>query len=165
MKNKSKKQTRTGLGCKVIDIESTYKKMKETLQKRYDLQRRYHELWSVIKRNHCNRNSEMERLSDGIGETTHRLNGLISELCHYKKTHKAMNLAYQFINQEIDRATKIIGSNEGKIRDTEAGRCSLITAEGIVTTDTRSLRQYVNGKRAQVQKLQAWKNHVKKYMA
>ena len=75
-----------------------------------------------------------------------------------------MNLAYQFINQEIDRATKIISSNEGKIRDTEAGRCSLITAEGIVTTDTRSLRQYVNGKRAQVQKLQAWKNHVKKYM-
>lgn len=165
MKNKTKRQTRTGLGCRVIDIESTYRQMKSVLQRRYDLQKRYHALWDEIHRTHCNRRNEMRSISNGIGETTHKLNGLISELCRYKKTHKAMNLAYQFINQEIDRATKIISKQEDNVRMTEAGRCSLITDEGIVTTNTRDLRKYVSLKKAQVQKLQAWKSHVKKYMA
>ena len=94
--------------AKKIDVESIYKQMQQVLAQRKALQEKQDELWKVIKRNHCNRSSQMDSITNGIGKCTHKLNGLISNLCQYRKTHKAMGLANRYLQGEIGRINKII---------------------------------------------------------
>ena len=164
MKKTNKKQTNKGLGNAKVDVEKIYKQMQEAIRQRNALQKQMYNLWDVIKSHHCNREAQMTKVTRDIGNMTHRLNGLINELCRYNKTHRAMNLAYEFINSEITRTTKIISSRERSIWRTEAGLQCLIRDTGVTTTDTSELRDYVAKKKAQVQKLQTWKEHVQRYM-
>ena len=161
---KNTKQINKGLGNGRIDVDRIYKQMQEAICHRNALQRQMDNLWDVIKKHHCNREAEMDKVTNGIGNATHRINGLINELCRYNKTHRAMNLAYEFISNEIARSTKIISSKERSIWRTEAGLQCLIRDTGVETTDTSNLRKYVAKKKAQVQKLQTWKEHAQRYM-
>ena len=164
--NKTQKsQTRGSVNSKVVNIESIYRQMKDTLAKRAALQKRQDDLWVVIKKHHCNKRSEISTITKRIGQTTHRLNGLIGQLCIHKKTHKAMNLACLFLNSEIERATQIIHKQEENVRLTETGKRVLISSDGKITTSTRDLRKYIAEKKNQVSRLQKWKSHVQKYMA
>ena len=105
----------------------------------------------------------MSKLSKQIGVETHKINGYISSLCKYKKTHSAMKLANDYLSNEISRMTKIIRSNEETIRLVRCGRSTLISDTGIQTTDPRKLQEYVNKKKSQLNKLKTWKVHVSKY--
>ena len=154
------KQTMT---TKTIDINSIYHNMREAISRRNSLQSKQDELWRVIKRTHTNRSSEMSKLSKQIGVETHKINGYISSLCKYKKTHSAMKLANDYLSNEISRMTKIIRSNEETIRLVRCGRSTLISDTGIQTTDPRKLQEYVNKKKSQLNKLKTWKEHVSKY--
>ena len=155
------KQTMT---TKTIDINSIYHNMREAISRRNSLQSKQDELWRVIKRTHTNHSSEMKRIVEKIGAETHRINCYISSLCKYKKTHSAMKLANDYLSNEISRMTKIIRSNEETIRLFRCGRATLISATGKQTTDPRTLLEYIDKKKAQLNKMKGWKNHVSRYM-
>ena len=86
----------------------------------------------------------MSSIDNKIGYYTHTINGLISELCKYNKTHKAMNIAYNYIVKEIKRAEGIISKNETTIYKAKHGLTTLICDDGTTTNDYRSLVKYVN---------------------
>ena len=155
------KQTMT---TKTIDINSIYHNMRESISRRNSLQSKQDELWRVIKRTHTNHSSEMKRIVEKIGAETHRINGYISSLCKYKKTHSAMKLANDYLSNEISRMDKIIRSNEETIRLVRCGRATLISDTGIQTTDPRKLQEYIDKKKLQLNKMKGWKNHVSRYM-
>lgn len=163
MKNTKRKPFNAGVVAKRIDVESIYKQMQQVLAKRNSLQEKQDELWKVIKRNHCNRSSQMSFISKEIGKCTHELNGLISQLCQYRKTHKAMNLADRYLQGEISRINKIIQSQTNTVNSVERGWSTLISASGVTDTDTSSLRRYIKLKQEQVAKLQKWKQVVERY--
>ena len=154
------KQTMT---TKTIDINSIYHNMREAISRRNSLQSKQDELWRVIKRTHTNHSSEMSKLSKQIGVETHKINGYISSLCKYKKTHSAMKLANDYLSNEISRIEKIIKSKKEAIRLVRCGRSTLIRDTGTKTTDTSGLQEYVNKKESQLNKLKTWKEHVSKY--
>ena len=153
-----------GVRVKKIDIGAIYLQMKSVLAERAKLQKEQDELWSFIKRHKCNRSSQMAKITKSIGNSTHKLNKLINELCQYKKTHKAMNLAHDYIVSEINRINKIINYQVKLIRNVNAGYTSLIDSKGETSTDARSLESYVKMKREQVGKLEKWKRSVERYM-
>ena len=94
------------------------------------MQARQDELWKFIKRTHLDRRAEMSSITRGIGECTHRINGELAKLSRCKKTHKAMNIAKNYIEEEIDRLSKISNSWEDTIRFVEQGKMRLINAGG-----------------------------------
>ena len=75
-----------------------------------------------------------------------------------------MKLANDYLSNEISRMTKIIRSNEETIRLFRCGRATLISATGKQTTDPRTLLEYIDKKKAQLNKMKGWKNHVSRYM-
>lgn len=158
-----KKQQRTTTASK-IDIASIYNQMRKELSERAQLQKEQDSLWSIIKRYNCNRSAQMSQITKKIGNSTHRLNQLINELCKYKKTHKAMNMAHDYIIREIERINKIINSKNKLIRDVNAGYSCLITSTGVTHTNTSDLENYIRLKREQVKKLENWKRSVERYM-
>ncbi len=165
MNKTNRKPFNAGVVGKRIDIESIYRQMQHELAKRKDLQEKQDALWKIIKRNHCNRSAQMDDISRGIGKCTHRLNELISDLCQYKKNHKAMNLAYRYLTGEIERINKIIQHQTNTIYEVDRGYSTLVNDSGYTHTDTSNLRRYVNLKREQVAKLQKWKEVVSRYIA
>jgi len=163
MKNTNKKPFTAGVVAKKIDVESIYKQMQQALTKRNNLQDKHDELWKVIKRNHCDRSGQMATITKGIGQCTHKLNGLMNNLCQYRKTHKAMNLANRYLQGEISRINKIIQHQENTVNKVDRGWCCLINDSGVSHTDTSGLRRYIKTKKEQVAKLQKWKQVVQKY--
>ena len=154
------KQTMT---TKTIDINSIYHNMREAISRRNSLQSKQDELWRVIKRTHTNRSSEMSKLSKQIGVETHKINGYISSLCKYKKTHSAMKLANDYLSNEISRMNKIIKHNEKRIKLVNKGKQIIVKGDGTQTTNTRELVDYVKSRKAILAKLRNWKDHVSKY--
>ena len=154
------KQTMT---TKTIDINSIYHNMREAISRRNSLQSKQDELWRVIKRTHTNRSSEMSKLSKQIGVETHKINGYISSLCKYKKTHSAMKLANDYLSNEISRMNKIIKHNEERIKLVNKGKQIIVKGDGTQTTNTRELVDYVKSRKAILSKLRNWKDHVSKY--
>lgn len=151
--------------AKKIDVESIYKQMQQVLAQRKALQEKQDELWKVIKRNHCNRSSQMDSITNGIGKCTHKLNGLISNLCQYRKTHKAMGLANRYLQGEIGRINKIIQHQQNAVNKVERGWSVLVRDTGVTHTDTSQLRRYIKLKQEQVAKLQKWQQVVQRYAA
>ena len=158
-----KKNYRTNLTSNKIDINSIYNKMQNQLRIRANLQVKYDNLWDVIKRNHCDRHYEMQDLNSKIGKCTNELNKLIGQLCKYKKTHKAMNLAYSYIESEMERINRIIQHQNRVIYDVNHGYRTLINSYGHEHTNTSDLRNYVNYKMQQYNKLNNWKQYVARY--
>lgn len=138
--------------------------MRATISQRAKAQERQRELWGIIKRTESNRSKEMEAITKQIGDATHKLNYLITQLCQYKRTHKAMNLAYQYIKKEIDRIDGIIRGKERAIYLVSIGQKCWITDEGVSHTDSTNMRKYVELKRNQRNKLQNWLNYVSRYL-
>ena len=168
MKNQTRKnanQNRTSFTTKRIDINSIERQLTAALTERARLQKRQDDLWAEIDRHKCDRSASMHRINQGIGANTHKLNKLIDELCQYKKTHRAMNMAYNYLAKEIQRIERIIASNERAIRDVNAGRKYLINSTGRVHYDTTSLEKYVKLKKEQANKLRKWKSAVGRYVA
>ena len=165
MRNKIKKtQRKTGMNVMKIDIESIYHQMQSVITERERLQEEHDNLWIVIKRYHCDRSSQMNKITKKIGNCTYKLNKLISELCQFKKTHKAMNLAHSYLGREITRNLRIIESTKRLVSGVNAGRSCLISSSGVTDTDTYSLENYIKHKKEQVQRLEKWKRAVEKYM-
>ena len=146
-----------------INIESIYAKLKSHISNRSRHQVRQENLWKEIKRTHENKHSEMKKIDELIGNETHEINKLISILCRYNKTHRAMNLASDFINGEISRTIRIINNWKRDIRDVESGRCSFISSTGEHTQDTSIPRKYVAKKEQKLAQLRNWKRHVDRY--
>lgn len=165
MKKLNKKPFNAGVVAKKINVESIYNQMRQLIARRNSLQEKQQNLWKVIGRNHCDRREEMAKITNEIGQCTHKLNGLINKLCQYRKTHKAMKLACQYLNGEITRINKIINHQANTVNQVERGRWGLIDSSGRSHTDTTSLRNYIKIKKEQVAKLQQWKQVVQKYAA
>ena len=161
---KNRKQSRSGVIAKKIDVDSIYNQMIRALDERRRLQEEQKALWRVIKSNHCNKSSQMNAIDAKIGYSTHKLNKLISELCNYKKTHRAMNLAHDYITKELNRINKIINSKIELVRDVNAGRACLISSTGRTHTSTISQENYIRIKREQARKLENWKKAIERYM-
>ena len=165
MKRINKRPFNAGVIERRIDVESIYNQMRQTIATRNELQKRHDELWKVIKKYDCDKSRLMDQIDNKIGACTHKLNGLIGNLCQYRKTHKAMTLAYRYLGGEIERINKIIHSKIKTINEVERGRCCLISSKGVTHTDTTALRNYVKTKQEQVARLQKWKQVVQKYAA
>lgn len=162
--NKKPKFEKRTFVAKTIDIESLYRKLKSSLEKRAGYQEAQENLWKFIKKTESNRSAEMERIDNEIGKNTHEINIILSELTQYKKTHKAMNLAYNYLQNEINRTKKIIEKWRETISKVEGGRSVLITSEGNTHTNTNNARNYVKKKNDQLLKLEKWSNHIRNYM-
>ena len=159
MKNTNKNQKSVK-----ININEIYNKMHYQLKERAFWQQKQKDLWALISSTNENHHKEMIQIDKKIGQTTHELNKLINELCQYKKTDKAMNLAYSYILSEMQRIKKIIKSNNITISLVEDGQSSLIDSRGYYSVNTSSLRTYVKQKKECYNKLNQWKIHVEKYL-
>lgn len=161
--NKRRNGQKGGVTVQRIDIDSIYRKLKAALDRRSKLQDEYDRLWAVIKRNNVDRHAELKRVDTAIGKETHELNKLVSQLCQYRKTHRAMNLAYDSIGREMTRTQRIIEKWQRTISEVERGKISLINSRGVTHTNTANVRNYVAHKQQQLNKLRAWQNHVARY--
>ena len=148
---------------KAKDINTIYRELKDNCVKRVIYIKKQKELWSYIHVTHNNCSNQMKAINKKIGYYTHAINGLISELCKYNKTHKAMNIAYDYIVKEIKRAENIIARNEDTIYRTKLGLITLVCDDGKRTNDYYPLVTYVNQKKDMVSKLRKWLNHVSRY--
>ena len=165
MKNQRKKtQNQNGMRGKRIDINSIYLQMKASIVERAVLQKEMDILWDRIKRYNCDRSTQMKEITEKIGKCTHKLNQLINELCQYRKTHRAMNLAHDYIVKEITRINKIVNSKKQLIAGVNRGSACLISSNGVTHTNTLSLENYVKQKTAQIASLEKWKRSVERYM-
>lgn len=149
----------------IIDIEGLYRQLSAALNERAQEEIRQDNLWHLIKQTHSDHRSEMHEIDVRIGNNTHKLNRVISQLCHYKKTHRAMNLADTYLQKEIARNQHIVSSWNRAIDDVERGRRTLIDASGYEHTDTTSARQYVKQKMEQIRRLEQWQNYVHSHRA
>ena len=152
-----------GVTAKRIDVDSIYRQLKAALDRRAKLQEEHDRVWAVVQRNNVSRRAELDRISTKIGEETHKINQLVSQLCQYRKTHRAMNLAYDSIGREITRIERIVEKQKRVIREVDAGRSSLIRSNGVTHCDTTNLKSYVALKQKQLEKLRGWQNHVARY--
>ena len=152
-----------GFTAKTIDIDAIYTKLKETLSRRARLQNEYDRIWSVVERTHSDRTGELDKVDTAIGRETHQLNQLLSQLCQYRKTHRAMNLAYDSIGREITRIQRIIDKWQSTIYEVDYGNGTLLNSRGVTHTDTTNLKRYVAKKQQQLSKLRSWQNHVARY--
>lgn len=160
-----KKVTAQGSTWHKVDVDAIYSQMRDAISRRVEYQRQHDAVWARIKRTKCNGNRELDAIDRKIGAETHKINRLISELCKYRKTHRAMNLAYTYICKEIERARRTAESNANTVRSVNAGRSVLIRSTGVSHTDTTQLEKYVQHKYAQVAKLEKWKQYVARYCA
>ena len=133
------------------------------MHERGKLQEEYKKAWIPVHRYNRDNNTQLELIGKRIGEKTHQLNQLISELCRCKKTHRAMNLASEFIDSEIKRIKNNIRETQDKIHWAKSGGM-LRTGDAQLTRDTKPLLHYLDNKNRQLQRLHDWKNHVNKYM-
>ena len=74
-----------------------------------------------------------------------------------------MNLAYDYLEKEIDRIQRIIDSKNRIIHDVRMGRTWLINSSGVSHTDPSNLINYVAKKNGQLMKLINWRDYVLKY--
>lgn len=155
---------RTGITTKTVNLDTIYNNMNSLYQKRTQLQERQKNLWKEIGKTKCNKSTQMNKINNEIGTCTYKINNLINELLQFKKTHKAMNLAYKYLNGEITRTDKIIESKKKSIKNIECGKEIAITSTGKMTTNTKELRTYVKQKEETRNKLMKCKNHVEKYL-
>lgn len=146
-----------------IDVESVYRKLRDAIETRTAYQKRQDELWARIKRTHCDGHAEMTAIDNRIGQETHKINVLISELCKYRKTHKAMNLAESYLSSEIKRIAKITEKTERTIYQVNRGGGCLINSHGTRHTDTSDLEGYLAQKKNQMAKLEKWKQYVSQH--
>ena len=152
-----------GYTAKRIDVDSIYRKLKASLNRRAQLQTEYDKLWDTIKRTRSDRTAELKRVDTAIGKETHTLNQLLSQLCQYRKTHRAMNLAYDSIGREITRIQRIIDKWQRVIYNVDYRGGSLLNSRGETHTNTSRLKRYVAQKQQQLSKLRSWQSHVARY--
>lgn len=166
--NKTRKHTNKkpnySVKSKPINIDVLYDKLKHEIDQRVKYQGEHDKIWSYIKRTNNNRTDELDVVDKKIGTCTHNINKLISELCKYKKTHKAMRLANDYLSKEINRVDKIITYNATLVRDVDCGRTSLINSNGRTHTDTTNLKKYVSLKKEQKSKLVNWRKYILQYI-
>lgn len=160
---RNKHRIHNSVGIQPINIDALYNSLRANISNRNQLQERMRNLWSVIKKTHGDHSSEMKSITERIGNTTHKINELISRLCQYKKTHKAMNLAFNFLKTEIERINNIVRRKERDVRDVESGRARWINSTGKAHTNSSNMREYINKKVKQRDKLQNWLNYVSRY--
>lgn len=150
---------------KTINVDAIYAKLKTALANRAALQAAYDREWEIVKRRRIDRTEELDRIDHAIGKQTHVVNQLLSELTQYRKTHRAMNLAYDYVSREITRIERIVAHWQNTIREVDAGRSFLINSRGVSHTNTTNLKNYVAKKRQQLSKLNGWKSHLSRYRA
>lgn len=150
--------------AQTININECYAALKHHIHERVGWQQAQDNLWSFIKRTHSNQSSEMARIDEKIGYYTHMINGVIGKLCQYHHAHRAMNLAMQYLDNEIERIERIIYSKGKLVREVEYGYTHLINVKGYRHSDTSNLRRYLEKKEGQLARLQKWKSHIARYM-
>ncbi len=165
LNNNNSRHNRSSRAPKRIDIESVYRELKSTIAKREELQKEYKRLWGEVKRTKSNRYaSQIEGVGSQIGATTHRINQLIGELCQYKRTHKAMNLAYNYLVKEIQRLRNIINHRESCCERVERGESTFIDQCGRTHKDTNDARMDIARRKEQLKKLERWLEYVSRYL-
>ena len=147
-----------------INIDSIYTDLKAKMSKRQQLQGSYENMLRQVKSGK-GKSRELSNLSNQIGGQTHAIHQIISKLCQYTKTHKAMKLANDYLSGEIKRSENIINKWNNKIRAVESGREILIDSNGNMTTNTKDARAYVKQKQESLNRLKKWKKHVSKYIS
>ena len=147
---------------KTINVDAIYAKLKTALANRASLQALQDKEWEIVKRG-VDRDAQLDSITDAIGRQTHAVNQLLSELTQYRKTHRAMNLAYDYVSREITRIERIVARWQTTIREVDAGRRELINSHGVSHTNTTNLKNYVAKKRQQLSKLNGWKSHLSHY--
>ena len=145
------------------DINVLYAALRNHISQRVIWQEKQDNLWSYIKRHECDCSGEMVRINENIGFHTHKINEIIGRLSHYHHAHQAMNLAVSYIEKEIIRITRIIDSKRRLIADVDRGRTSLINAHGETHYSSVNLRQYVQKKEEQVDRLSRQRERMLRY--
>ena len=166
-KQNTQKQIRTSktvVRGQRINIDGLYNQLKNALDQRVKYQGEHDKIWSYIKRTNNNGTQKLDVVDKKIGACTHKINQLIAQLCKYKKTHKAMKLANDYLSKEINRIEKIINSNSTLINNVDRGRNTLISSSGVEHTNTTNLKKYVKLKKEQKAKLVQWKQYVSQYV-
>ena len=146
-----------------INIDGIYNQLKAHLAKRGSNQGRQENLWDEIRRTSSDRSSQMKKINSNIGKETHEINKLISTLCRYNKTHRAMNLASTLLDGEIKRTKAIISKWQRIVCNVDRGRSNLISARGYTHSDTTNSKAYIVQKQQRLAKLVDWKRHVDRY--
>ena len=152
-----------GMKAVTIDVDRVYRQLSARISERIRWQEEFNRLFNLVNRDHADRSAAIGEMSRRIGESTHAINQLISELCRYPGRHRAMNLAERYLEQEISRAKKVTAKWQRTIHEVESGRRTLLSANGTVHRDTRRSRDYVSNKQRQTAKLVKWLSYVRSH--
>lgn len=161
--NQNNNNYKKGMTTQRINIGAIYTRLQQAIANRNHYQAEMNRLKYYIGHYKVNKSAEIDRLTQKLGSCTHEINLLISQLCQYKKTHRAMNLAYDYLSREIDRNIMICQKNVELIKDVKSGRRSLVYSTGVVTYDYKPLLKYVEKKMEQLKKQRKWLEYVKRY--
>ena len=148
-----------------INVDAIYSKLKSVLARLAGLEAQYNKVSKIDDDGTIivAQLRKLDRITDALGQKTYQVEQLLDELTKYSETHKAMNLAYDYVSREITRIERIVDMFEGYIREIEAGELSLINSHGVSHTNTTNLKNYVAKKRQQLSKLNGWKSHLSRY--
>jgi predicted transcriptional regulator len=166
MRNTNYNQTsRNTFHFQKINLDAIYRQMSCALHQRALLQSQLEDQWRSVRATHCNRHEEINKISKKIGENTYLMDGLVGQLCQYRKSHQAMNLAADYLRKEIERTQKIVAKWERGLAQVNTGKAVLLSSDGNIHIDTASTQNYVAGRRLRIQSLQKRLAYVNQYLA
>lgn len=146
------------------EMDRLYNMINAAKSRRFELLTSYNSEWDRVKRYHEDRTEELNRLGKEMGYQTNLILKAVNQLCRYSRRHKAMSLASDFLGEEMLRCNRIINSRQRYKEKVEAGRATYINSRGYVHSDTTQQTNYINTKRAEYNRMSAWKAHIDKYI-
>ena len=162
--NRGRRNT-NGYNVQTLELDKIAKELSQIISERNSKLQEQKRMWDIVKAYHTSRRGEIDRIMRRISELTHRANQLVSHLCGYKRSHRAMNIAYSYIEREEVRVGRIINDWRRRVGRVERGEARLVNSRGETSYNTSEPRNYNQQKERQLDKLRRWKQHVAHYLA
>ena len=150
---------------KAKDIDTIYEELKQCIDNRSKAQETQRNLSNQTRNSYKNNSIKIRELGKKIGSYTNQINKLISELCKYNKSHKAMNLATSYLDKEIKRTQGIISKNTKLLREVSSHKSALVDSTGKVTYNCGPLKEQIASKKKALANLQKRYSYVSKHRA
>ena len=147
------------------DYSRIYLQLKDAIGRRAEDERLQREAWAWVRRTGRDGTSRLDAIDRRIGESTHRVNLLVGELCTYRGRDKAMNLAAGYLRTEIERTKRIVAKWQGTVARVDRGEWALLSSRGYSHHDTTNSKAYLAKKQRYLEKLRKWLAYVEAHLA
>lgn len=158
MKNNSRNTSNYAIGLGRMDDKGLLNELQRQIgaarAMRAQKQAEQREAWKRVKRG-SNETATMARVDRAIGEATHKIDQVIGQIAKRGKSTEASALARRYLDEEIERNSKILKSRMDHREAVRAGRGHYIHDDGSVTTNPHADDGYIRHKSEQLERLKA----------